>query len=62
MIKTILLAAIIIFFAWLSMDYFSITLPTSEPSKQKEKPSKKEPFNVFIPQKNIINTDMKKDE
>jgi len=62
MIKTILLAVIIIFLAWLSMDYFSITLPSSEPSKQKEKPSEKEPSNVFIPQKNIINTDMKKDE
>jgi len=46
MIKSILLFIVIIFLAWLSMDYFSITLPTSEPLKRIEKYNKLESSQI----------------
>ena len=49
MIKSILLLLFIILLAWLTIDYFSITLPTSEPHKQIEKQNKHESSQVSKP-------------
>jgi len=62
MIRTILLSALIVFIAWLSMDYFSTVLPVVEASKVKEKSIKTKPFKIIPPSKNIIKLDTKKDE
>ena len=48
MIKTIVLFIIIIFLAWLSIDYFSITLPSMKSVKQKEQPIQKK-STKFLP-------------
>jgi len=37
MIKTLLSLLFIVFLAWLSIDYFSITLPTAEPTRERNK-------------------------
>jgi clan AA aspartic protease (TIGR02281 family) len=50
MIKTILLLLFIIFLAWLTIDYFSITLPTTQPSKQIEHSKSIESSQVSKPQ------------
>jgi clan AA aspartic protease (TIGR02281 family) len=50
MIKTILLLLFIIFFAWLTIDYFSITLPTTQLNKQMKHSKSIESSQVSKPQ------------
>ncbi len=61
MIKSILLLLFIILLAWLIIDYFSITLPTSEPRKQIEKHNKHKSSQVSKPQISTSNIESKEE-
>jgi len=60
MIRTVLIFIIVVFLAWLSIDYFSITLPTNESTKQREEPSKEKSSNLLILQKPITTVSLEK--
>ena len=60
MIRTVLIFIIVVFLAWLSIDYFSITLPTNEATKQREEPSKEKSSNLLILQKPITTVSLEK--
>ena len=53
MIKTILLFILLVLLAWLSLDYFSINLPISEPIKQIKQPNNNELSKTALPQSTI---------
>jgi len=60
MIKTLLLFIIILFLAWVSLDYFSIELPKRESTQQHKQITQPKSSKVLVPQKHIQNDNVQK--